>query len=169
MTPAALLLAIVARVATPLAPVDIAAALRDGHALELGAAPSTRRLAVATAQVLLENGRGRLVYCHNLGMIGAGEHEPAFRIAGHRMRAASDPLDGARAYWRAIRRGHSGALRYYDAGDARGAAMRLARSGYHRTDPETYAARMASLYAPAVRAVDELARATHGPPPPVTP
>ena len=143
----------VKRTLTPLTETQIVQALHDGHVAEFGYEPKHHRLEMATAQIFLESGRGKLIYCNNFGMIGAGPHEKFFMIAGHKMRAAESPIDGAKAYWHAIRVGHSGSLRWFDAGDAKSAAYQLARSGYHRTDKEVYARILSSLYPAGIRAV----------------
>lgn len=130
---------------TPLGPLELAAVLRDGHHAEFGAFPSTRRLRIAWAHVALENGRGAKTWHWNLGMIGASRAEPHFLIGGHRFAANGDAIDGARLYWRTLRRMCRGSLPYFDAGDARGAAGALTRCGWHRTDPTHYATSMATL------------------------
>ena len=143
----------VKRTLTPLSETEIVHALNDGHIAEFGYEPKHHRLEVATAQIFLENGRGKLIYCNNFGMIGAGPHEKYFKISGHKMRAAISPVDGAKAYWHAMRVGHSGSLRWFDAGDPKNAAYQLARSGYHRTDKDAYAKILSELYTAGVRAV----------------
>lgn len=139
---------------TPLTEVQVVSALREGHIEEFGFEPKKHRLEVATAQVFLENSRGKLIYCNNFGMIGAGRHEKYFMISGHKMRALSSPTEGAKAYWHAIRTGHYGVLRWFDVGNVVGAAESLTKSGYHRSDPDFYKKLLSDLYPSAVRAVE---------------
>jgi hypothetical protein len=128
---------------TPLSEAAIAQALVAGHRDVFGEAPSSARLTVARAQVGLEVGRGKACWCHNLGNVGARKGGCLTR-GGFRVARYASPREGARAYWRlrAVRK----ALPWFDAGDARGAALALGRAGYYTADPEVYAERMTAVW-----------------------
>lgn len=117
---------------TPLTPVQVARALIRGHRDALGTRVKGTRLSVAWAQVAVETGRGAKARGFNLGNVGGGR--ATFASA----------REGAAAYWRAVAKCKS-AFAYFDAGDARGAALQLARCGYYTADPSVYADGMSKL------------------------
>lgn len=131
---------------TPLGKPETAAVLRDAHHAVTGVFPSKARLASAWAQVRLEAAPS----CHNLGNIGATGDAPFYRLGGYKWQAFPSFVDGAVGYWQTIVRNCGGALPYFDAGDAMGAAVRLRRCNYHQSDVGAYGRGMASLYREAV-------------------
>ena len=135
---------------TPLSEAEIVAALSEGHRVVFGASALASRVAMAAAQVGLENGRGAKVYNYNLGNVGAGEHEPHYVVGGRlsraRFKAYATPLDGAVGYWMVLRDRCSGSLAFFDAGDTVGATRHLGVCGYYRAAPERYGAGLRGLY-----------------------
>jgi len=117
---------------TPLTPVQVARALIQGHRDALGKRVKGTRLSVAWAQVAVETGRGAKARGFNLGNVGGGRSSFA------------SAREGAAAYWRAVAQCKS-AFAYFDAGDARGAALQLGRCGYYTADPSVYADGMSKL------------------------
>jgi len=135
-------------VVTPLGRTDIADVLLRGHVRELGVAPSASRLAMAWAQVALENGNGKYSYDHNLGNIGPWTPAQAWYLSPldkNFYRAFDTFEEAATAYWRVVRK-CPGALARFDAGFAEEAAKLLRQCGYFGADLATYAKAMASLY-----------------------
>lgn len=154
---AAMALAITAQVQatpTPLGEPELAAVLRDAHHAVTHAFPQRRRLVSATDHVMFETGRGKASRCNNLGAIGAVKG-PFFRIAGHRLAAFPDFIEGARAYWKTVLRCTS-AMRAFDDDNLTEAAYALGRCKYHRTPNDAYARGLNGLRGAAVRAVDTL-------------
>lgn len=148
--------------ATPLGEPELAAVLRDGYHAVTGRRVRRGLLVGATAQVMLETGRGEvdgrmmiLSRGHNLGAVGAAKGQPCHAVSGHRHRTGTDHVDAARAYWRAALRCSAG-MRGLEDGDAHEAARGLAACGYHRTDVATYARGLAGLRGTAWRAVEAL-------------
>lgn len=133
----------------PIVPAAIERALTVAHASVFGVPPPRLRLRVAEVNVALETGRGRYM-CHgNVGGIGARKGEPACLSHGHRVRRFRSALEGAKAYWRlrAVRE----ALPFFDAGDARGAALALGAGGYYQASRASYADGMDALMREASR------------------
>jgi hypothetical protein len=142
---------------TPIGEAELAAVLRDAHHAETGAFPPRQRLTMATAHVMFETGRaGGFVASeqHNLGAIGAPSG-PFVKVAGHRLRAAPDFVDGARAYWRTVLRCGS-AVRAFDDFAPEEAARALNRCGYSRTPDDRYGRALRGLVGSAGQAVSVL-------------
>lgn len=136
---------------TPLSKNELFDSLKEGYVIVFGKKPSQQRLAMAWAQVSLENGRGSKIYNFNFGNIGASKREPHFFISGHRFRANDSSQEGAILYWKTITKMCSSVFPYFDAGDATGAAYQLRRCGYYRVDKEHYAKGMKKLYWEALK------------------
>jgi hypothetical protein len=152
----------VPRVRTPLSEVDLADVLQAGHVAALGSEPSKERLGVAWAQMALEHGRGKYVYCNNIGNITAGGWSGPYYVirVQERVNKATNewkwmdlkfrvhrtPEDGAADFWRLLAGRYASALPLFDAGDAVGAAMRLGALNYYTAHEEQYARGMAGLY-----------------------
>lgn len=136
---------------TPLSEVQLMEALRDGHVEFFGKEPSKQRLALAWAQVGLENGQGSKIYNFNLGNIGGSKKEPYFFLHGYPFKANDSIRDGSVLYWKTIKKMCSSALPYFDVGDTKGAAYQLYRCGYYRADKNDYARGMNQLYWKALK------------------
>lgn len=142
---------------TPIGEAELAAVLRDAHHAETGAFPPRQRLTMATAHVMFETGRaGGYVASeqHNLGAIGAPSG-PFVRVGGHRLRAAPDFVDAARAYWRTVLRCGS-AVRAFDDFAPEEAGQALGRCRFHRSDSVAYGRALRGLVGSAERAVSAL-------------
>ena len=142
----------VKRVKTPIGKPELAAVLRDGHLAALGHKPNKKRLAVAWAQVALENRQGKEVYNYNLGNITSSKSRPFF-VKRNRFRAHRNFNEGAADYWKVVHKMCKRSLKYFDRGQPRLAARQLYRCGYYKADPNKYANSMLWLYRYANRKV----------------
>jgi hypothetical protein len=134
------------KIATQVSQIDLAHVLRAGHQEVFGREPSPRRLAMGWAQVALENGQGQRVYNHNLGNIGASGKTFYYVVGGHKFLSNRDFKEGARRYWLTLKEMCPSSLRYFDAGDAVGAAKQLRRCGYYRAEIGHYSNLMTQLF-----------------------
>jgi hypothetical protein len=139
---------------TPLSDVQLLRILRDSHVEVFGIEPSIRRLAMAWAQVALENGQGKFLWNHNLGNIGPGSSQQEYysHSSFTTYRAFEGFLLGGQAYWQTIERS-TVILRQFESGDPRGVATSLKNSGYYGADCETYGTGMVGLYWHAIQKV----------------
>lgn len=138
----------VTRTTTPLSDIELFQVIESGHVTVLGEKVPRNRLIMAWAQVAFENGRGRKVYNHNLGNIGAASppRSPYYVVSGYQFTSFDSFELGANAYWRTINKMCSGALRRFDEGDPAGAAIMLRRCGYYRADVAHYTSNLSSLF-----------------------
>ncbi|MGK3981237.1 peptidoglycan-binding protein [Sorangium sp. So ce118] len=153
----------VPKVATPLSEAELLNVLRAGHVAATGSEPSRARLACAWAHVALEHGRGRFVYCNNIGNITALGSWPGkyyvirvqervkrdpdvWKWMDLKFRAHATPEDGAADYWRLMLGRYASAVARFDAADPAGAALELSRLGFYTARAEHYVKAMASLY-----------------------
>ena len=119
-----------------------------GHRTELAVVPSASRLAMAWAQVALENGNGRYSYDHNLGNVGPWAPEQPWylsRLDQNFYRAFDTFEEAATAYWHVVKRCPA-ALQQFDQGNGPEAAKYLRSCGYFGADLGAYAKAMTSLY-----------------------
>lgn len=154
---------VVEKVATPLSEEGLRNALARGHELHFGAPPSTERLACAWAHVAHDNGRGRAVWCWNLGNITAfGGWSGSYYVIRVQERVQKDPdvwkevdmrfrahataEDGARDYWAVMTRSYGEVLELFDQGKPYDAAIRLGSKGFYTAHAEPYARGVESLY-----------------------
>ena len=134
--------------ATPISAETLVEVLRDSHVAEYGKAPPRNRLAMAWAQVALENGRGAAVWNFNLGNVGPSRYTNVpwyFHSPGARYRAFDDLQESGRAYWRVVHR-CSSALRAFDDGAPQVAAGALKRCGYYGAALAPYVVGLRSLF-----------------------
>lgn len=141
-------------VQTSISPTQLIAVLRDAHAVIFGTAPSMNRLAMAWAQIALENGQGQFVYNHNLGnVVPITSKQPWFYIADHnKYRSFASFDESAQMYW-AVIKSCAPAIRQFDAGQAATAAAALKNCKYYDADVGPYAAQMSSLFRFAITTV----------------
>lgn len=137
------------RVQTPLSRVELMSALREGHQLAFGRQPNERRLAMAWAQVALENGQGKYTYNHNLGnLVSRAASTSTYWNGGdryHPYMSFATFAEGAEAYWRVLSRCWIAVSRF-DQGDPTGAAEALKRCRYYEAPVEDYAKGLNRLY-----------------------
>lgn len=138
---------------TELLPVEVAEVLRSTHLKVFDKPPSKRRLAMAWAQIALENGQGKQTFNFNLGNIGAGRTQPFYFMAGHKFRSFTSFEEGGQAYWNVLKNRCLIVLSIFDTGDASKAAIQLEKCGYYRVEREIYEAGMSSLYNTAIRKI----------------
>jgi hypothetical protein len=140
---------------TSMSRTEIVSTLRDAHVRVFGEAPSTNRLAMAWAQVALENGHGEHVFNHNMGNVSASSRDqPTYYSASdkHVYRSFETFIDGAIAYWEVIKRCTAGIARF-DWGNPTDAAVQLQRCGYFEADLDKYTVMLSSLFFTAKRHV----------------
>lgn len=134
---------------TPITETQLLTTLRASYIDEKGHSPKRNQLAMAWAQVALENKRGHKVWNHNLGNLGPAPSIPTQRWYQHsritKYRSFDDFQDSAGAYWRVV--GNcSSAMQMFKAGDPASAAKALKGCGYYSADEQTYAGNLGSLY-----------------------
>ena len=134
------------KVLTKIDKQELFTVLKESHQMVFKTSPSEKRLAMAWAQVALENGSGAQVFNYNLGNIGASENEPHFYIAGHRFAANDNALEGGTAYWSHLKKSCKSSLSYFDRGDPQGSALQLRRCGYYRASTKIYTRIMSQPY-----------------------
>jgi len=131
---------------TPLERQEIVVALIDSHQEVFDAVAKENRIAMAWAQIALENGHGKKVYNYNLGNIGASTKEPYYILGGSRFKSLPSANDGAVFYWKTLKKMCPGVLNVFDQGNAKHAANKLYNCGYFRSDPDDYGDKLKSLY-----------------------
>ena len=139
---------------TPVTRTQLLSVLRDSHQSVFGFLPTTQRLAMAWAQVALENGQGKYVYDNNVGNVAPYRADQPFYIVNKntKYRAFDTLEEGAGEYWHVVG-GCKGALAAFDAGQPSTASQRLQKCGYFEADIEPYTNGMKSLYNEAVNHV----------------
>jgi hypothetical protein len=125
-------------VLTPLGEKQLMNVLKHTHQEVFDRPASRERLAMAWAQVALENGRGKLTLNHNLGNVGAIKNQRYYRKGPARFRSFSAFHEGGRAYWNVLKNNCAGALQTFRSMDPMLTAKKLRRCGYHRTEVELY-------------------------------
>lgn len=141
------------KVSTPMTPMELLATLRQAHIDQFGSPPSRSRLAMAWAQVALENAHGAVMWNHNVGNVGPGRGDTWYQHSPKaRYRSFENFIDGAKVYWRVVA-WCSAAFRMFDAGQPATATENLKRCGYFEADLEPYVKGMTSLYYHAIQTV----------------
>lgn len=130
---------------TPIGKVELAAVLKNGHYSVFGRFPSKKTLAVAWAQVALENGQGYWTYNYNLGKITSSKKRPYY-VQRHRFRAHRNFQEGAADYWKVVKKMCPKSLKYFKEGKPYVAAQILSRCGYYMANRQKYGKSMAKLY-----------------------
>lgn len=142
------------RVSTPLTPTELLATLRQAHIVQYGSPPNQARLAMAWAQVALENAHGAMMWNHNVGNVGPGRNDTWYRHSpSTRYRSFESFIDGAKTYWRVVT-WCKAAIKMFDVGNPVQAAEYLHQCGYYEDDYGAFYARtMSSLYGFALSTV----------------
>lgn len=141
------------KVSTPLTPTELLTTLRQAHIEQFGVPPSRSRLAMAWAQVALENAHGAVMWNHNLGNVGPGRNDTWYRHSPKtRYRSFENFIEGGKVYWRVVA-WCSAAFRMFDAGQPAQATENLKRCGYFEADLEPYVRGMTSLYHHALQTI----------------
>lgn len=133
---------------TPIGQLELAQVLKNSHYSVFGEFPSDKRLAVAWAQVAIENGQGYQTFNHNLGNINSAKSRPYY-LKHHRFKSHKDFIDGGIDYWKIVHKMCRSSLPAFDAGAPRWAANRLSACGYYGADKTKYGHAMAWLYTKA--------------------
>jgi len=139
---------------TPLSGVQLMHSLREGYVEMFGEQPTKQRLAMAWAQIALENGQGKYLWNHNLGNIGPGTSEQEYYVHSDytTYRSFDGYLNGAIAYWKHISRSTI-LFKHFNEGNPHGVAISLRNSGYYGAELEPYSKGMSELYAYALNVV----------------
>lgn len=131
---------------TPVNKYEIVQTMQEAHQEVFKKPAKNNRLAMAWAQIALENAQFQKVYSFNFGNIGSSTNVPHYILGGHRFRAFKRPEQGLEYYWKTINNMCSLAFKYFDAGMPDEASHQLYRCGYFRSDPDVYAKNLKSLY-----------------------
>lgn len=134
------------KILTPVNKYEIVQVMEQTHQSVFQKPAKTNRIAMAWAQIALENSHFQKVYSFNFGNIGSSTNVPHYILGGHRFRAFPEPKSGMEYYWKTINNMCSMAFKYFDAGLPEKASFQLHRCGYFRSDPEVYAKNLRSLY-----------------------
>jgi hypothetical protein len=151
----------VARVATPLNDVQLAAAIAKAHEDVYAGPPSPELHGCVWAQLCLEHARGAALWAHNYGNITCGKTYPGdfYTLKTDeqvkpgewvpmtlRYRAHQSHRAGAAAYLEFMEAHYESALALFRRGKAYDAAHRLKELRYFTANVEPYARSMFSLY-----------------------
>lgn len=141
------------KASTPMSETELVATLRTSHELQFGTTPSHSRLAMAWAQVALENASGSVMWNHNVGNIGPRGKDVWYRHSSlTTYRSFETFTEGGMAYWRTVSHCRS-TLAMFDAGWPGQVAENLKRCGYFGADVELYIKGMNRLYVYALTKV----------------
>lgn len=141
------------KTATPLSQTELLVTLRESHIKLYGKAPSKRRLAMAWAQVALENAQGEVMWNHNVGNVGPRGNDVWYKHSNlTTYRSFDNFIDGAMTYWGTVERCGT-TLKLSDLGYATMVAENLKRCGYFGADIELYVKGMNRLYVYALTKV----------------
>ena len=135
-------------VKTPMSRTELLVVLRESHMKIFGKEPSPNRLAMAWAQVALENDQGRQVYNKNIGNIIKTDASQKYFLLGvhNRPYRSFDSFgDSAAIYWSVMQR-CSPALSTFDHADYETASVWLKKCGYYEADVAAYVAGMKLWY-----------------------
>ena len=143
------------RVITPASKTVLINALYDGHKKVFKTTPNYKRLAMALAQINLENGHGKKIYNHNLGNVGPrrAQKVPYFILGGSKFMAHKSFLQGAVGYWHHLKVVCSGALPYFSTGRPVVAGYRLRACNYYTSPKVKYSRLLNILYQSAFKRV----------------
>ena len=131
---------------TEIEEVELARVLRAAFVTVFQTQPSANRLAMAWAQVALENGRGKHSYNFNLGNIWPGPDQQYYLASdGNKYRSFLTHVDAAGAYWYVIK-ACTAAMRSFEAGLARQATIDLHNCNYFGAEIDAYAEAMGGLF-----------------------
>lgn len=145
------------RTPTPLTMPEVARELAAAHYSVVNILPHANVLAIACAIIGLENARGKAILNHNYGNISwVGQTTDWWTHPkpqeGQPLRFAAYPShqDGARAWWKLMRRRYLPVLARGLAADPRGAVRELYRLGYVAPaspgEEDRYAKAVVSMY-----------------------
>lgn len=140
------------RTYTPLDEDKLHEKLFDSHIELFGYAPSHKRLAMAWAQVSLENGRGKYTWNKNLGNVipTTSSHAFYFTDSAVKYRAFQTFNEAGMVYWATVKK-CEGLLEMFDNGNASVAARMLKSCGYFEANVEDYEPALKQLYTYAVK------------------
>jgi len=143
------------RAITPTTKDVLISALYKGHKQVFKQAPNNKRLAMALAQINLENGHGKKIYNHNLGNVGPRRTQkvPYFILGGSKFMAHKSFLQGAVGYWHHLKAVCPGALPYFSSGHPIVAGYRLRACNYYTSPKVKYSRLLNILYQPAFKRV----------------
>ena len=128
-----------AKVSTPMTSRELLSTLRQAHIDQYGSPPSLPRLAMAWAQVALENDRGHIMWNHNTGNIGPGKGNTWYQHSPRaRYRSFETFAEGAKVYWQVVANCGS-AFRLFDTGQPTLVAEYLKKCGYYESELDSYA------------------------------
>lgn len=134
---------------TPIQELELKTILQESHLQVFGKPGSINRINMAWAQIAFENGRGKLVYNHNLGNIGTHVRKsikPYYKVADSRFISFLSFKEAATAYWQVLKNNCPGSLKSFDLGDPKSSSIMLKKCKYYTLDSETYFFSLNSLF-----------------------
>ena len=139
---------LVSKTQTPIENIKIAEILCETHKDVYGSYPSDNRLSLSWAQIALENNHGKKVWNYNLGNQGPFRIDQEYyyhKQKGWPYRSFKSFQESGRSYWQILNKCKS-ALRAFDDGDPKKAAISLKNCNYYGANVEEYTKILNSLY-----------------------
>ena len=135
------------RIYTPLTDDELVEVLFDSHVSFFGHQPSPRRLAMAWAQVALENGHGKYTWNKNLGNVVPTSQTHGYYLTDSsvKYRSFESYEEAGIVYWSTVNN-CDGLMSLFDSGDAPEVATMLKSCGYYEASVEQYAHSLRLLY-----------------------
>lgn len=141
------------KIQTSITESELVNLLQRTHHIVFNTKISNNKLAMAWAQVALENGRGKFVYNNNIGNVGTFTNNQFFyKVNKHRYRSFETLDEGAIAYWRVIKRCYTANI-LFDSTDVFAAAKALKNCKYYEADYNHYSNSMNKLYKHALKLI----------------
>lgn len=134
---------------TPIQELELKKILQESHLQVFSKPASVNRINMAWAQIAFENGRGKLVYNHNLGNLGTHVRKsikPYYKVADSRFIYFFSFEEAATAYWKVLKNKCPGSLKSFDLGDAKNSSIMLKKCKYYTADTESYYFSLNSLF-----------------------
>lgn len=136
------------KILTPISKLELVDVLNDSYTKLHGKEPNDNTLAMAWAQVALENSQGRIVWNHNLGNIGNAfdKHQKWYLHSRETYYRSFDSFEeSATTYWSVVGRCEAASI-FFKNGQPREAAHALKACNYYGAPEPAYANVLFSLY-----------------------
>ena len=143
------------KVLTPLNKTQIVVALKCGYKKVFSKKPNMNTVAMALAQVSLENAHGKVIYNNNLGNVGPrrGQSVPYYLLGGTKFISHKTPCSGAVSYWGYLNTLCSDALVCFSLGRPVMASHLLRRCNYYTAPKQKYTKVLSMLFPKALKRV----------------
>ena len=139
---------VVKKTKTPATKQQLISALEKGYSVVFNRKIDNNTLAMALAQINLENAHGKVIYNHNLGNVGPTykENVPYFILGPTKYKAHNTFTQGAIGYWAHLKKVCFKALPYFKTGNAYTASYVLRACNYYGAPKSKYAKVMSQLF-----------------------